>query len=92
MLLDLFGLEPTEYRPFLLRYHSQLKEAKRLVIYHSYLQQEEVSQQLEALPGLDNGLPLQLYPEHPLETLVEKEEAAMLDRLVQFLKEDCERP
>ena len=92
VVLDFFGLNPIEYRPFLLSNSAALSKAKKLFIYHSHLQDEEVSQQLEGLKELEGGLPLQLWPEHPVEVLVEKDEEGMLNRLMNFFKEDSERP
>ena len=92
VVLDLFGLSPVEYRPFLQSYRQQLARVKRLFLYHSHLQEEELTGQLNGLKGLETGLSLQLWPAHPLETVTEKDEASMLNRLISFLKEDSERP
>jgi hypothetical protein len=90
VVLDLFGLSPVEYRPFLFTHSKQLATVKRLFIYHCHLQGEEVAAQLQEA-GINDGLPLQIWQEYPHETLLEKDEKAMLERLLVFLKEDSER-
>ena len=67
VVLDVFGLNPVEYRPFVLRHMKQLMKTQKLIIYHSNLQDEEISQQGEHFDALS----LQLWPEFPLETLLE---------------------
>ena len=82
-MLDIFGVNPIDYRPFLLKNIKALQRVKKLIIYHSHLQEEEAYQQFSDFSSLS----LQLWPEYPLETLVEKDEESMLDRLMVFLKE-----
>lgn len=48
--------------------------------------------QLNSTTAFKDWLPLEVWPEHPLEAIVEKDEQAMLDRLISFLREEVERP
>lgn len=70
-VVDVFGLNPIEYEPFILQNHKQLKQCKPLFIYHNHLQEAEVSKVLAQTET--EAFPLQLWPEHPLELVVEKE-------------------
>lgn len=92
VVLDLFGLNPVEYRPFLLGHLKSLAKVKQVVCYHSHLQDEEVPQHLRELEQKDGHLELQIWPEYPLEVISEKDEKAMLDGLSTFLREDREHP
>lgn len=47
VMLDLFGLNPIEYRPFLLGHLQKLSKAKQAVFYHNHLQDEELTEQLQ---------------------------------------------
>lgn len=61
-------------------------------MYYSHLQEKEVAAQLNELEVLVDWVPLEVWPEHPLESIVEKDEGAMLERLISFLKEEVDRP
>ena len=45
VILDVFGLNPVEYRPFVLRHAQQLQKTKKLIIYHSNIQDEDIYRQ-----------------------------------------------
>ena len=38
VIVDLFDLNPIEYRPFLLSHAKELNKAKQVIFYHSHLQ------------------------------------------------------
>ena len=78
VVIDVFGLSPVEYSPFLLQ-----GAWKRAAVYHSHLQDEEIRQLLTA--SNKPFLPLQLWTEHPTETQTAKDEAALLGQLLEFL-------
>ena len=40
VVLDIFGVSPLDYRPFLLSHQKQLQSVKKLILYHSHLQDE----------------------------------------------------
>ena len=63
VVVDLFGLSPMEYAPFLLRNFAALSSCKKAIIYHSHLQDEEVQSYLSRLQA--DHFPLQLWPFHP---------------------------
>lgn len=67
VVVDVFGVNPIHYRPFLLKHSSQLLKAHKVFLYHSYLQDEEVAAQLENFSGAESWVPLQLWPQHPYE-------------------------
>lgn len=37
-------------------------------------------------------MPIQSWPQHPMESIAEKDEQAMLGRLLNFLKQESDRP
>ena len=63
VVVDLFGLSPMEYAPFLLRNFTALSSCKKAIIYHSHLQDEEVQSYFSKLQA--EPFPLQLWPFHP---------------------------
>jgi hypothetical protein len=92
VIVDLFDLSPIEYRAFLIKHYSQLRTARKVLLYHSHLQDNEVTTQIVSAKGeIGEWVPLQLWPEQPLESIVEKDEKSMLERLYAFLKEDSQR-
>jgi hypothetical protein len=92
VVVDLFGLNPIEYRLFLLSQSKRLAKVSTLFLYHSHLQDQEVAAQLCELENFPEALPLQSWQENPLEILVEPDETAMIARLMDFLKEDSQKP
>ncbi len=68
VIVDLFGLSPMEYAPFLLRNFTALSACKKAIIYHSHLQDEEVQSYFLKLQA--DPFPLQLWPSLPIEHIV----------------------
>jgi ABC-type uncharacterized transport system ATPase subunit len=54
VILDLFGLEPTEYYLLVDKYAKTIKEAGKTIIYHSHSQQQEVSNLLAIIEARGN--------------------------------------
>ena len=73
LIVDLFGLTPLDYRPFLLKHEDKLSKVQRVILYHSHLQDVEVTNQLLSSKLLCEALQIQLAPEHPVETIFEKD-------------------
>lgn len=73
IVVDLFGISPIEYRPFLLRHRDALASAKKVIFYHSHLQDKEVSESLGTLKGMEGCFPLQIWLEPPMECINEKD-------------------
>jgi hypothetical protein len=90
VVVDVFGLNPTEYAPFLLKNFAGLSSARKAFVYHSHLQNEEVGQLLNQVSA--DAFPLQLWPDYPLEFIAEKEEKRLVEQLIEFLREDLNHP
>jgi hypothetical protein len=65
-IIDVFGMSPVEYSPFLL-----LGAWRNGLVYHSHLQNEEIAKLLNSINR--PFLPLQLWTEHPTETQTAKD-------------------
>jgi hypothetical protein len=87
-VVDLFGLSPLEYAPFLLR--SAGAWAGKALLYHSHLQDGEVAAVL-ARAGM-SAFPLRLWGDHPVEAQLARDEPRLLQQLIDFLAEDRAHP
>jgi hypothetical protein len=65
IVVDLFGLSPVDYAPFLIRNFAALSLCKKVIIYHSHLQDEEVLSYLSRMQA--DPFPIQLWPSLPIE-------------------------
>jgi hypothetical protein len=54
------------------------------------LQEDEVNGLLGRLAA--EAFPLQLWADHPLEVITEKEEKRLIEQLIDFLREDLSHP
>ena len=90
VVLDVFGLNPVEYSPFLLKNFANIATAKKAFVYHSHLQNEEIGEFLAKLSA--DAFPLQLWTDHPLECIAEKDERRVVEQLIEFLREDVNHP
>lgn len=76
VVVDLFGCSPLEYLPILLRNADILKKAKKLFIYHSHFQNNDIKELLQLLT-LDcedrQLLNLELWPTHPFNRTIYKD-------------------
>ena len=80
LVVDVFGLSPTEYAPFLLKNYTSIAKASKAFVYHSHLQNEEVNELLTKLNA--EAFPIQLWTDHPLEAIAENDEKKLTDKLI----------
>lgn len=71
IVVDVFGLSPTDYAPFLLKNYASISKASKAFIYHSHLQNEEVAELLNKVSA--EAFPIQLWTDHPCEYICSKD-------------------
>lgn len=71
IVVDVFGLSPADYAPFLLKNYASISKASKAFIYHSHLQNEEVAELLNKLSA--EAFPIQLWTDHPCEYICSKD-------------------
>lgn len=88
----MFDVNPVEYLPFLALNFATITTATQLIVYHSHLQDEEVESIIAKLSKDEVFAPFQVWPQHPTETINEKDEKKLTAQLLDFLREDLNHP